>query len=207
MSADLFGSRPATLAPDGEKGRVERGAFYTPDKLALAICDTAAVWTYAETTEEPLRILEPGCGGGAFLRAAAATWPKSELHGVDLVPACAGPGRVEKRDLFTLTGPYDVIVGNPDFAIAEKAVRHCMTLLAPDGLLVFLLRLAFLGSQERVALYRDFPLRYLQPIAQRPSFTADGRTDPMEYAAFAWTKFRERPLVPTSNLLQPLVWR
>ena len=42
MNADLFGEQPATEPADGEKGRLERGAFFTPDALALAICKTLA---------------------------------------------------------------------------------------------------------------------------------------------------------------------
>lgn len=197
---DLFGhAAPATEPPDGEKGQEERGAFYTPDLLALAIC--AAV---RDLGAAPEFILEPGCGGGAFLRAAHETWPDASLLGVDLVPACAGPGSVVQQDLFTLKVPeYDLIVGNPDFGIAELVVRHCLGLLVPGGHLAFLLRAAFLGSSGRVPLYRDFPLRYFQPIAQRPSFTSDGKTDPMEYGLYVWQQgFEGR-----GELLPPLVWR
>lgn len=205
MTKDLFGSRPSTLPPDGDKGRTERGAFYTPDPLALAICRTLAAELVEDGHPAPVRILEPGCGGGAFLRAARATWPHCDLTGIDLVPACNGPGRVIEGDLFGHKAPfYDLVVGNPDFAIAEQVVRHCLGHLAPGGYLAFLLRAAFLGSEGRVPLYREHPLRFLQPIAQRPSFTADGKTDPMEYALFVWRKSSARR---RGELLQPLVWR
>lgn len=197
---DLFGPTHATVPLDGEKGRIERGAFYSPDALALAICRTLHRDTQLPA---PFHILEPGCGGGAFLRAAKEVWPESLPHGVDLEPACSGPGVVEKRDLFTVHLPFDAIIGNPDYAIAEKAVRHCLGILRPGGFLAFLLRAAFLGSTGRVPLYTEFPLRFLQPIAQRPSFTADGKTDPMEYCLMVWVKgFSGR-----GELLPPLVWR
>jgi hypothetical protein len=202
--SDLFKREHAVEPLDGDKGREERGAFYTPDALAKAICGSID-WLVMESHESPCRILEPGCGGGAFLRAAWEQWaPEPDrMLGVDLEPACSGPGRVEKRDLFTVTDKFDLILGNPDYAIAERAVRHCLGLLDHDGYLTFLLRAAFLGSSGRVGLYRDFPLRYFQPIAQRPSFTADGKTDPMEYGLFVW----QRGFHGRGEILQPLVWR
>lgn len=200
--SDLFGAAEiATAPPDGVKGREARGAFYTPDALALAICKTLR----DEVRRAPAQIYEPGCGGGAFLRAASATWPSAKLTGIDLVPACEGPGRIIVGDLFEprhLFGEWPLIIGNPDYAIAEKVVRHCLTQLGPGGHLAFLLRAAFLGSTGRVPLYREHPLRYLQPIAQRPSFTGGG-SDPMEYALFVWREgFTGR-----GEILPPLVWR
>lgn len=208
---DLFGPMVATLPPDGDTGRQERGAYYTPDALALAICRTLrdALGVHPHRT-----VFEPGCGGGAFLRAAASTWPNLVelplLVGVDLAPACTGPGTVVVADLFEVgdlarqlqLAGYGLILGNPDYAIAEKVVRHCMTLLAPGACLAFLLRAAFLGSEGRVALFREHPLRALQPIAQRPSFTGGG-SDPMEYALFVW----QQGHAGRGELLPPLVWR
>ena len=199
MPADLFGSTPATHPPHillGDKRK--HGEFYTDDRLARAICRVLGTMA-----APPLAILEPGCGGGAFLRAASAEWPKAMLVGVDLAPACSGPGSVVEGDLFKTAGKYGLVVGNPDFAIAERVVRHCLGLLAPGGHLAFLLRSAFLGSEGRVALYTEFPLRAFAPIAQRPSFTGDGKTDPMEYGLYVWQQgFRGR-----GEILPPLVWR
>lgn len=196
----LFEREHAVEPLDGEKGRKERGAFYTPDKLAMAICGSL---THDCGVLAPFRILEPGCGGGAFLRAANYYWPNRGLFGVDLAPACDGPGVVQKRDLFTVTDSFSLVLGNPDYSVAEEAVRHCLGLLGSGGHLAFLLRAAFLGSSGRVALYREHPLRFFQPIAQRPSFTTDGKTDPMEYGLFVWEPgFKGR-----GEILPPLVWR
>jgi hypothetical protein len=197
--SELFAREVAIEPLDGDKGREERGAFFTPDALALAIAETLR----DECMIYPDTILEPGCGGGAFLRAARAAWPAASLHGVDLAPACKGPGLVEKRDLFGVSGAFSLVMGNPDYAIAERAVRHCLGLLPTGGHLAFLLRAAFLGSTGRVPLYRDYPLRFFQPIAQRPSFTADGKTDPMEYGIFVFKQgWKGR-----GELLPPLCWR
>jgi hypothetical protein len=184
------------LAPDGETGRKERGAFYTPDGLALAICRSLR----DRLGIAPRTVLEPGCGGGAFLRAADSIWPESSLEGIDLLPACSGPGLVSKMNVFDWSEPVDLIVGNPDYSKAEETVRHCLPLLNDGGCLAFLLRLAFLAGQKRADLYERYPLYALQPIAGRPSFT-DGGTDSSEYGLFVWKRSGGRlPILP------PLRW-
>lgn len=198
--SSLFGPTIATQPPDalptGEKRA--RGAYYTPDALARAITRTLG-----DIIAPPMGILEPGCGGGAFLRAAHDEWRRASLLGIDLVPACDGPGRVLTGDLFKLQDSVELVLGNPDFGIAEKVMRHGMKLLPWGGHLAFLLRTSFLSSSGRVELYREFPLRYLQPIGQRPCFTGDGKTDPMEYALFVW----QQGFTGRGEILPPLVWR
>jgi hypothetical protein len=201
--ADLFGkpevaTQPPDALPQGEHRA--RGAYYTPDLLALACCRAVK-----EFGVEPGFIFEPGCGGGAFLRAARETWPGVALVGVDLVPACTGPGIVVKHDLFTYKAPlggYHLIIGNPDFGIAEQVVRHCLGLLGPRGSLAMLLRISFLSSLARVPLYRDHPIWSFIPIAGRPSFTGGG-SDTSEYGLFVWRDGHVGPGV----IMPPMEWK
>src|SRR3954452_2452684 len=98
MAGDLFGNlavatEPPDAKPVGEYR--ERAAYFTPDPLALRLC-----LELHELGLRPKKIVEPGCGGGAFLRAAAATWPAAQLLGVDLVPCCKGPGQIRTGDVF-----------------------------------------------------------------------------------------------------------
>lgn len=198
--SELFATQPPDALPAGQKRA--RGAYYTPDALALAICETLRDVCGLRHPEH--RILEPGCGGGAFLRAAAQTWPTASLRGVDLLPACEGPGVIEARDLFGLQlwGEYTLILGNPDFGNAEAIIRHCLELRCSYGSLAFLLRLNMLAGQKRADLYGAHPLRFFMPIAARPSFTAGG-TDASDYGLFVWQQgFRGR-----GEILPPLVWR
>lgn len=192
----------AAHPPDAAPGSInrERGAYYTPDALALAIAASLAA-----AIGRPRWIMEPGCGGGAFLRAARATWPDAEMCGVDMVPACDGPGTILRGDLFALRDPaWDLILGNPDFAHAEEIVRHCYGLLRPGGTLAFLLRATFLSSDRRVAFHKAHPLRLLQPVAQRPAFLGEGTTsDPTEYAVFVW----QEGWTGRAELLPGLNWR
>lgn len=203
-------TQPHDALPTGQLR--PRGAYYTPDKLALGICRTLR----DECRIDPEAVFEPGCGGGSFMRAALATWKLDSacggIHGVDLAPAVkaqdltsatANSILVDTCDLFACENIGDLALGNPDYAIAEQALRHCLANIWPGGHVAFLLRSAFMGSTGRVPLYTDFPLRFFQPISQRPSFTDDGKTDPMEYGLFVWQQgFKGR-----GELLAPLVWR
>lgn len=198
--ADLFGNEAvATQPPDGEVGRVERCAFFTPDALALACAKALRL-----AGIEPHTILEPGCGGGAFLRAASETWPRAALLGVDILPACKGPGTVRRQDLFDpqLRGQFDLSLGNPPYDDAEAFVRRSIDLVREGGHAAFLLRISFLSSQGRVPLYREHPLSYFWPIAGRPSFTGGG-SDTSEYGLFAWRKGARLP----GRIMGPLEWK
>jgi len=182
--------------------RIAHDAYFTPQPLADAICETldGRCGLY-----NPIRVLEPSCGGGSFLRAATTVWPMADLRGVDLAPTCDGPGLVEARDLFGLQlwGHYSLILGNPPYLQAERMVGYCLDLLAPGGTLAFLLRLSFLGGQGRSeSLWSRRNLRWLAPITPRPSFTPDGKTDAAEYALFVW----RRDFCGNAELLAPLRW-
>lgn len=202
---DLFGiEAPALLPPDGEKGQLERGAFYTPDLLAEQLCLSIDWNVYKLHENGPRSIFEPGCGGGAFLRAAAQTWPEASLYGVDLLPACEGPGTVEQRDLFTVTESFDLVAGNPDFSIAEEVVRHCMKHARKGGYIALLLLSQFEESRKRSLFWRDCPLYLRQAIgAPRPCFKANGETDQRPYSLFVWKQGHSGNYLG----LPPLVWR
>lgn len=81
-----------------------------------------------------------------------------------------------------------LIVGNPPFNLAAPIVRKCYDLLASGGLLIFLLRLGFLESQERSEWNRAYPPTGICTLSRRPSFTGDGGSDNAAYAWIAWVK-------------------
>jgi hypothetical protein len=186
--ADLFGqqtvvTQPRDAAPLGEYR--ERGAYFTPDMLALRICERLASRGIA-----PARILEPGCGGGAFLRGAHATWPAAQLLGVDLVPECTGPGIVRTQDFFDDAipiGAFDLVLGNPPFDLAERFIRRALALVPDGGHVAMLLRMA-LAAGRREGLHEQFPLLRLDPVTPRPSFTGGGTDKGQEYALLCWKK-------------------
>jgi len=76
----------------------------------------------------------------------------------------------------------DVAFTNPPFSLAlpflVKMLVECDTVIA-------LLRINFLGSQQRKTFWQAHPPSHLFPLAKRPSFTGKG-TDSTEYAWFVW---------------------
>lgn len=182
--ADLFGHGIATQPRDAKPlGKYrDRGAYFTPDNLALCICRELLALGV-----QPRTILEPGCGGGAFMRAAAIVWPKADVLGIDLVPECHGPGRVVQQDFFDKIdgAPFDLVLGNPTFKFALAFIRRSLTLINDGGHVAFLLRAA-LAAGRRKGLYDRNPLWRYDPVVPRPSFTG-GKTDKaQEYSSFIW---------------------
>lgn len=104
--------------------RVERGDFQTPLALARAV-----MARLARTAPAPRTVLEPTCGKGAFLLAAAERFPEARLVGFDIEPAYVEEARaavssatIEIASCFELDwgelvgalpeGPL-LVVGNP----------------------------------------------------------------------------------------------
>lgn len=101
--------------------------------------------------------------------------------------------------------PFDdlepsIIISNPPFYLAEQFVRKSYE-VAPDGcLIVFLLRLNFLGSNARFPLFQELPPSAIFTHHRRMSFTDDGKTDSIEYAHFLWIKDEHNPHKQPINL-------
>jgi hypothetical protein len=62
--------------------RRARGAIYTP----RAIVDAMIEWAASEPGPSPERIVDPGCGSGRFLLAAARAFPAAQLIAVEVDP-------------------------------------------------------------------------------------------------------------------------
>lgn len=60
------------------------GATYTPDTIVTSMVKWAAL---SRTTPE--RVVDPGCGSGRFLVAAARRFPKAKLIGIEIDPLAA----------------------------------------------------------------------------------------------------------------------
>lgn len=137
---------------------------------------------------EGKRILDPGCGTGAILRAVGAAFPESEIVGLEKdrarFEACQA-----STDLPVVLGDfnhhadrYDFIISNPPYSYAIEFVQHALR-LAP--VVCMLLRLPWLASQRRAEWHRENPA-HVCVLPKRPSFTGDGKTDATEYAWFIW---------------------
>lgn len=155
-------------------------AYYTPPELAERLAATlflkAGDW-----------VLEPHAGGGAFVQAARSAG--AQVHAVDIDPAAAGLALADEQTVgdflcWEPRRPYRWIIGNPPFSAAEAHVRRALA-LAPRSGVAFLLRLAFLESVQREALWRAHPPAEVMVLCRRPSFTGGG-TDATAYGWFIW---------------------
>jgi SAM-dependent methyltransferase len=139
-------------------------------------------------------VLDPGAGLGRWGQAWREVYGYTEpITGVDLHQ----PARPVwynswyNTSFFNYHPPalYDYVIGNPPFSVAEPFVAHGLRLLKPGGVLLYLLRMEFLGSQERGrGIWTRTPPSEVQILVTRPSFWDNGKTDAMEYALFKWTE-------------------
>ncbi|WP_455688281.1 EscU/YscU/HrcU family type III secretion system export apparatus switch protein, partial [Escherichia coli] len=78
----------------------------------------------------------------------------------------------------------DVIITNPPFSLTEEFMRKSLSELAPDGTLIYLQRVNFLGSKRRVPFWAEIGFPNKTPIlVPRPRFVGGG-SDSCEYCWF-----------------------
>lgn len=139
----MKGPLPTTSAPalDEEalaehvsaEERRERGTFFTPRALVERVLDSVGAFV---PTRGRLRIIDPACGAGAFLSAAATRWPKAELRGLELNARSAQQcrERVPRAQLVegdALTGElglpdddaFELWLGNPPYNGTSPLLR------------------------------------------------------------------------------------
>lgn len=178
------------------KGRRPNDLYVTPQPLA----DQSVEWLREEYQPKTVRALDPGRGFGAWGLALRRRWDNIEtITGIDLVPRepnsvynyeytmdylawAKHPGNNRPR--------YNLIVGNPPFSLANEFVLTSLSLLEHFGVLMFLLRDAFLAGQWRQKnIYQPHPLARYVSVVQRPSFTEDGHSEKgREYGLYVWIK-------------------
>jgi SAM-dependent methyltransferase len=112
-------------SPDRSE-RKRRGAWYTPPALAALLVEQAVVPAIAEG-RRPLRLLDPACGDGRLLAAAAAAvgpGVEVELVGMEVDPATAAVARSAVPEARILVGDgrtldpggrFDAVIGNPPY--------------------------------------------------------------------------------------------
>lgn len=84
--------------------------------------------------------------------------------------------------LNTVMGPVDLIITNPPFSIALEFLQKSLT---EAQCVCYLLRLGFMGSQERAPFWRENRPTHLFTISKRPSFAGTGN-DKWDVGWFCW---------------------
>ena len=149
--------------------------FYpTPSWAVRALCDNVKFVG---------GIVEPCCGMGHMSRALSAEGydvRSSDLHD-------RGFGETGKCAL-TLTGPIDNIVTNPPYSIASDLLPGFLD--ACHGKVALLLRMSFLESRRRYALFQRSPPAVVLVFSERLSMAPHGVDvrggGTISYAWFVW---------------------
>lgn len=95
----------------------------------------------------------------------------------------------EGVDYITTEFPQvDVIITNPPFSLTEEFLRKSFRELKPDGTLIYLQRVNYLGSIKRVPFWKEIGFPEKTPIIiPRPRFVGGG-SESCEYAWFIWDR-------------------
>jgi len=181
----------------GERGGGENDYFPTP------------AWCCARLLERFKLpngfIVEPSAGDGAIVRACGGNTEYRRWFTCEIDPRFAGDldrlgVHVTVADFLKMaslvSNAVSLVIGNPPYSLAEQFVRHSRAIF-PDAEIVFLLRVNFLGSEDRIALYRELGVPNIFVLPNRPPFSRNktGKigTDSCEYAWFHW------PAIPSER--------
>jgi hypothetical protein len=132
-------------------------------------------------------LVEPAVGIGRIVDAFDSVIPGRDWVTCDIQPSQVVSMSHVEGDFLKLghtPGRVASVITNPPYSLAEEFVRHSRELY-PHADLVFLLRLAFLASDGRQALWLDLGTPDVYVLPNRPSFTGKG-TDSADYAWFVW---------------------
>jgi SAM-dependent methyltransferase len=156
----------------------------------------------------PNRILDPGCGQGAWGAGAKARFPGAQVWGIDIqIPEQLHPayGFMIQDDFLAynfLDAKFDLIIGNPPYRYSEEFIRKSWDVLQPWGTMLFLLRTNFLASKKRMyGLWTEIRPSMVHILSTRPSFTGDNKSDDNEYALFYWSKRRHENMINSTRLI------
>lgn len=143
------------------------------------------------------KTVEPAAGNGAIIEALCVSVDGFDAGNVTAIE-CRATARAELErtgatvviddflSIETVDPEVDYVITNPPYSLAREFVEHSAKLY-PNATRAFLVRLGFLASEERAAMFRDSRASvYVLP--NRPSFTPDGKTDSADYC---WLVFDE----------------
>jgi len=212
--------------------RRESDFYRTPAGAINAFLDVFEFLPFNSIVMPFRLVLDPCAGDGAIIREINKRMTDNMIAAVEIRP--------EEKDNLLRSGadwvyisdflkwepefPFDVIISNPPYSIAQKIIEHCFE-IAPDAEVIMLLRQGFLSSKARKPFWDKHPVTQLYPLVERPSFGASvkckkcdwrrfyhlgedyprrcpecganiqvSKTDACDYAWFVWSKYREQKI-------------
>lgn len=158
--------------------RIDKDVYLTDEGLAKAILDDVID---PQTLKNPsgvgFRILDPGAGSGVFGKVCRDRFYNASIYGVD-IRDLENPGWYDRwygntDFLEWQDDPFDLIIGNPPFKLAEKFIRKSVTLLSQAyGEVAFLLPVDFQhGARRGRGLFKEYNPTKVTSLLQRPNFT------------------------------------
>ena len=140
------------------------------------------------------KVLEPSAGNGNICRIVKSYYPNKSVTALEIreeelesLTQCSDEVIIDDYLKIDMKSKYSIIIGNPPYSKAVEFVNKSLELLEKNGVLIFLLRTAFLESKSRYKFWQENPLSGLYTLSKRPSFTGKG-TDATSYSWFIWDK-------------------
>ena len=117
------------------------------------------------------------------------------VHTIDIREDSCAASRGDYLTQSEHPGQYDIIITNPPFSIAQQVANKAFRDVKAGGFIVMLLRLNYLGSQERLSFWNRNPPYRIYVHSTRMKFNSHrtdipkrdrNKTDSIEYAHFIW---------------------
>lgn len=186
--------------------RMKQDTYLTDSRLAVAVVK----WLHMKFPSNMRRlstVLDPGAGKGVWgqaVRDVAEEYGTNQpnITGVELrrnKSPEAYSNWIPRTDYLKwgldwrdYGKPFDLILGNPPFKLAEPFIWHSRGILQTGGLICFLLPGDFSHSETRgKGLFMDYPPMYEISLMQRPMFLGPkgeslGNQNPNNYDVMIW---------------------
>lgn len=201
--------------------RRDRDHYVTPYAVITPLLEE--IWRPLVLTAgtDTLHALDPGAGDGIITRALADTFTARGAGGAGVTAVELDPIKRESlermsgarqvtigdflsplvRATLTVNGPqpFDLVVANPPYSLAEPFVVRALELVnVRHGIVAMLLNTHIFGSIKRLEFWRANPPAATRWLVPRPTFTGDSGSDAAEYGWIVWA--------PASMGLAPFGW-
>lgn len=163
----------------------EENDFYATDPLAT--------YLLCEKERFSTTVWEPCVGMGHIAEALKQCGYNVKCS--DIVDRGYVSGGVNLQDFLALDiadNKFDIVT-NPPYKLASAFVKHALDISADGVKVAMFLKIQFLESVERYALFKEYPPKYVYVASKRLNCARDGNFDKytssaMCYAWFVWVK-------------------